>query len=194
MPKRILFRTLAVFVLMGGVIALVFPFANLFLPGGPKLVLDTRAYFKTDNSEQIPLADNVRCWAETYGTRGRHGNGPMRMWNCEISYDANPLTAAPEKIEDTDLKAMGLLYAPIGKISGSSAEVISRQLPFDRSGDIPQLRLMSAEGEPLVYGVVWGTKELLIRWLMWALLSLLFLAFAAASLYAAKVGWQRGKS
>jgi hypothetical protein len=192
MLKRILLRTMAGFLLAIGVICLIFPFASLFLPGGPMLVLDTRAYFKKAHSGEFsPRADNVRCWAETFGTRGRGGNGPMVIWDCEITYDAIPDVAVTDAAAQTDTQGVGNLYAPIGKISSVSSETISRQLPFDRTGDIPQLRLMSTGRDAPVYGVVWGRKELLSRWMMWAVLSLLFLVFAAGCMFAAKRGWQK---
>lgn len=191
MAKQLIFRIVAVFLLATGVFCVIFPFADLFLPGGPRLVLDTHAYFKTGDGNSAARAERVNCLAETFGTRGRGGNGPMRLWKCEISYT----TQAADKADNpaaTNPESQALLFAPIRPLVTDSRQPLVRQLPFDRSGDLPELRLMSAAGDEDVYGVVWGGNELSIRWLMWALLALLFLGFGGGCLYAAKRGWQRG--
>lgn len=187
MARRIAFKLLACLLGVVGFICLVFPFADLFRSGGPMLILDTRAYFVSDSGAPVPPVTAVHCVAETYGTRGRSGNGPMRFWNCQITPGALPgaTLSAPEP-------AAGSLYAPIASNSDPAPKTLTRQLPFSRDNEIPILRQMSKDGEPLVYGVIWGGKELLSRWIMWALMCLLFLAFAGGCLYAGKVGW--GKS
>ncbi len=185
--KLLVFRIFAVFLLVCGLICLVFPLAYLFMPNGPMLVLDTRAYFGGGTSENVPEVRQVNCTAEEYGTNTKGGRNKMRMWNCLIIPGGVKPVAKATEAEPPP----GLLYAPI-IVGDYSSTTLVRQLPFDRSGDLPTLWNMSGEGDPPLYGVIWNGKELLSRWSSWGLIALLFWGFGIASLWAAKVGWRGG--
>lgn len=68
---------------------------------------------------------------------------------------------------------------------------LERQLATDRSGQLPALRILSAEGEPRRIGLVWGFGELAWRWGQWLVVSLLFFGFGGGCLFAVWVAWKR---
>lgn len=198
--QRLVFRCIAIFVALVGLVFVVFPFAALFIPGGSMLVLDTRAYLGAGTDESVPLVSEVNCGAEEYGTSMR--NGPLLVWDCQLILGDAPSVAPAARPADpyagmTSAEAnaeyqrrLSALAIPDIRVQ-SGPTTLERELPFDRSGELPTLRLMSEKGEPLRYGVIWGRRELASRWLMWALMTLLMLAFGAAAIYAARVGWHR---
>lgn len=74
------------------------------------------------------------------------------------------------------------LLRPDARIPAS----IERVLATDRTGDLPTLRRLSADGEPQRFGVVWSGMEIASRWLQWAVLSALFIGIGIGCLYAAR--------
>ena len=68
---------------------------------------------------------------------------------------------------------------------------LSRELPSDRSGQIPTVRLLSGPGAPPVLGVVWDGAELRGRWFVWAVESLIFWGFGGACAIVASFGFRR---
>lgn len=66
---------------------------------------------------------------------------------------------------------------------------IERKLALDMSGDLPVVRILSAEGEPRRVGLVWGAGELVWRWVQWLVILLIFWGFGAALLLPAKLAF-----
>jgi hypothetical protein len=199
--RRIVFQGLAIFLAIVGLISVMFPFVALFIPNGSMLPLDTRAYLGAGTAVSAPSVSAVNCSAQEYGTSIR--NGRLRMWNCQLTLGRAPSVGAPAKpvapyAGMTRAEANAEFQQRLGRLAipdirvQSGLSSLERELPFDRSGDLPTLRRMSEPGEPPEYGVVWGGRELAARWFMWALMSLLMFAFGGAAIYAARVGWHRG--
>lgn len=198
--RRLMFRSLAIFLAGVGLICLVFPFAALFSTGGSMLPLDTRAYFGAGTAELVPSVSAVNCHAQEFGTSIR--NGRLRVWRCQLilghASSIEPTTTPVDPYEGlTSAEANAAFQRQLSSLAIPDLQVpsepssLARALPFDRSGDLPTLRRMSDSDEPVQYGVIWGGRELASRWFMWACLSLLTLAFGGAALYAARVGWHR---
>ncbi len=198
--RRLMFRSISIFLVVVGLIVLSYPFLALFVSSGSELPLDTRAYFRAGAQAAVPSVTAVNCSAQEYGTSIR--NGRLRVWKCQLTlgYAATPPVSGMPADPDAGSTRAGtnakfqryLSTLAIRNLTTQSGpSTLERELPFDYSGVLPTLRQMSKEGEPLEYGVVWGGRELATRWLMWALLSLLMWAFGGAAMYAAKVGWGR---
>lgn len=199
--RRWVFRGLAVYLALFGLVISLFPFAVLMNPAGSMLFLDTRAYFASGSERPAPTVQTVNCSPQEFGTSVR--NGPLRLWDCRLVLGSTPLTAPAAAASGpyagmTSREASAEFQRALGALSKPAAPLqtgpstLERQLPFDRSGEVPALRQMSPESEPLEYGVVWGGRELASRWSMWALVALLMVAFGGAAMYAARVSWAKG--
>ena len=68
---------------------------------------------------------------------------------------------------------------------------LERTLATNRSGQLPAVRILSADDEPRRVGLVWGVGELAWRWSQWLVISLIFFAFAGAILFAVRLAWRR---
>ncbi len=66
---------------------------------------------------------------------------------------------------------------------------IERKLALNYSGEIPAVRLLSAEGEPRRVGLFWGWGELVSRWGQLLVLCLLFFGLGFACLLPFKLTW-----
>jgi hypothetical protein len=91
---------------------------------------------------------------------------------------------------DRQIAALGDLLRPGAAMPGK----IERVLASDRTGDIPVLRRLSAEGEPPRFGIVWSGWELAGRWLYRLLVAALFIAIGLFSLHSARGIWRRSSS
>jgi hypothetical protein len=164
--RRITLFALSILLAVGAVPALAFPVAQLFWSGGMALWPDTRAAWGAGTEAGAPRVTSVSCISQRYGTQGRTAAGGSTRHECRLSL------AWPEGV------------------SGQPRS-LSRELPTDRSGQIPRLRLLSAPGEAAALGVVWDGAELRGRWLAWALESLIFWGFGAACAIVAWLGFRR---
>lgn len=198
--RKAFLKGLALFLVAFGVPCVLFPFAYLFMAPGSALMLDTRAYLGGGDTASSSIVSTVNCSAEEYGAGLRAQR--MRLWTCILTL-GNKAQAAPptqpgdpyagmsraEAMEAYQRQLSGLAKPNISAHSAPSSLV--RELPSDRTGELPELRLMSVDGEAAVYAVVWGGADILQRWLFWVLMALLMLAFGGACLYAASVAWRR---
>lgn len=66
---------------------------------------------------------------------------------------------------------------------------IERKLALNYSGEIPAVRILSAEGEPRRVGLIWGWGELISRWGQLLVICLLFFGFGFACLLPFKLAW-----
>ncbi len=184
-------RVLAVFLLPAGLVCLAFPVAQLALRDEADLIDDTRAWFGAGTAEGVPTVSHVSCLQQRHGSASQRGVG-ISDWRCVLD-----LSAAPRPAEDDPFAARSYddgmkeynrrLREQLNELRTSSklSSRLERVLPSDRTGDLPVLRRLSAEGEPPRFGAVWGGGEIVWRWLAWLMVSALFLAFGAACLYAA---------
>jgi hypothetical protein len=184
-------RLMALILLPAGLVCITFPVAQLMLEDEAGLIEDTRAWFGAGTAEGVPTVTEVSCLQQRYGSSSHRGVG-LSDWRCVLD-----LAAAERPAEDDPFA--GRSYADgmkeydrrlseqlKGLITGAKLPSrLERVLPSDRTGDLPVLRQLTAENEPPRFGVVWGGGELLWRWLRWLLVSILFLGFGAACLYAA---------
>lgn len=175
--RCMVFRGLATFLAIVGMVCVAFPFFELFVPGGSMLPLDTRAYFGAGTAESVPPVSAVNCSARAYGTSVR--GKPSRTWQCYLTLGNVPFPRRHSTLSIPDIDVQ------------SGPSFLERELPFERSGELPTLRRMSGDGKPLEYGVIWGGRELASRWSMWALTALLMCAFGGAAICAARVAWHR---
>ncbi len=187
-------RILAVLLLPVGLVCLAFPAAQLVLKDEAGLIDDTRAWFGAGTAEGVPTVSQVSCLSQRYGSSSQRGIG-LSEWQCvlDLAAAAKPAEDDPfagrsydEGMKEYNRRLMAQLD---GLRRGASLPSrLERVLPSDRSGDLPVLRRLSAEGEPPRFGAVWGGGEILWRWLAWLLVSSVFLAFGAACLFAAWMG------
>ncbi len=195
-----LFKGLAIFLIAFGVPCALFPFAYLLMAPGSALMLDTRAYLGGGDRPPGVIVSTVNCSAEAYGAGIRAQR--LRLWSCMLTLgDTAPSTppdpagdpyagmSRAEAMQAYQRQISGLAIPKITKSSGMSS--LTRELPGDRTGNLPELRLMSGDAESPVYAVVWGGADIFQRWLFWVLMTLLMLAFGGACLYAAKVAWRK---
>ena len=206
--KRALFWPLAPLLVGFGLLCLAFPLVQLssFGRGGPRLLDDTRAAFGAGTTDGVPVATNVRCSRQEYGTSGRRGFHSVE-YDCEFALelpDRTPPRPTPDyanmtiaqqqeamrKEMDAYIAAVNAAAAPRGPLD-PPAEV-ERTLPTPSTGrPLPTLRLLSADGEPPRYGLVWPDGGLGRRWWHWAWGTLLFWGFGIACLAAVWVMWRR---
>ena len=195
-----LFKGLAIFLIAFGVPCALFPFAYLLMAPGSALMLDTRAYLGGGRLAPDAAVSTVNCSSTEYGAGPRAQR--MRLWECililgskgpEEKYtppsDPYAGMSRAEAMEAYQRQISGLAIPKITTSSGVSS--LTRELPGDRTGNLPELRLMSGDAESPVYAVVWGGADIFQRWLFWVLMTLLMLAFGGACLYAAKVAWRK---
>lgn len=86
-------------------------------------------------------------------------------------------------------------YIAQSKARNDVSNRIERTLATDYSGELPAVRILSAQGEPRRVGLFWGFGEIVWRWVHWLAISLLFFGFGGACLYAVWLAWrQRGQN
>jgi hypothetical protein len=78
------------------------------------------------------------------------------------------------------------------KARSDTSSRIERTLATDRSGELPAVRILSAQGESRRVGLVWGAGEIAFRWVHWLVTSLLFFSFGGACLFAVWLAWRSG--
>ena len=197
--RRYLQRALLILFVPFGLACLGGPFLMLFARDGSGMIDDTRAWFGAGTAEGVPEVSQVSCFSERFGssTSASRGVG-MTSWNCTLY-----LVPAEAEADDDYWKTMPYDEAMkeyrrrIAERMASLANgerlpgSIERVLATNREGDLPVLRRLSGEGEPLRFGAVWSGWEIAGRWLQWALISALFLGFGCLCLLAARRIWQR---
>ena len=126
--RCMVFRGLATFLAIVGMVCVAFPFFELFVPGGSMLPLDTRAYFGAGTAESVPPVSAVNCSARAYGTSVR--GKPSRTWQCYLTLGNVPFPRRHSTLSIPDIHVQ------------SGPSFLERELPFDRSGELPTLRRM----------------------------------------------------
>jgi hypothetical protein len=207
--------------LPAGLVCVGFPFYRLALPHGWGIVDDTRAAFGAGIHGGGLEAATVDCTRERSGSNSSRGIGMTEYACVIDLAETQPAAAAPPSAPAQPGGAGGDPYAGLGyeeamakwkadtaeQLRREAAELdatiarsharsdvsnrIERRLATDRSGELPAVRILSAEGEPRRVGLVWGRGELAWRWTSWLVSSLLIFAFGGFCLYAVRVAWRR---
>ena len=197
--RRLMFRSVAIFLAIVGLISLLFPLIALVNPGG-SMLLDTHAYLGAGTAGSVPSVSAVNCWPQEFGTSIR--NRRARLWDCKLTLGPGSSVAPTAMPIDphegkTGAQASAAFQRRLSSLAipdirvQSIPSMLERKLPFDRSGQLPTLRRMSVIGEPLKYGVIWSGRELASRWFIFGCMSLLSFAFGGAAIYGARVAWHR---
>lgn len=194
--SRNLQRGLALLLVPAGLACLAFPVARLFLPESAGMIDDTHAWLGAGTAEGVPAVSQVSCIRQSFGSSSGRGVG-LSQWSCTIDLDTaeqrpagNPFAgmsyeeAMRENVRQ--IAALSELLRPENIISGR----IERVLATDHTGQPPAVRRLSAEGQPPRFGLVWSGWEIAGRWLLWLVVSGLFIAFGLACLYAARRAWR----
>lgn len=195
--RHALGRAFLVFLVPIALVCLAFPFAPLFLQEDRGLIDDSRAWLGAGTAEDVPEVTQVTCLKRSYGTTGSRGFSSSD-WSCTlyIAPRAEPPKQDPwagmtyqeaMAANDRQVAALSDLLRPENSMSGK----IERVLAGDRTGDLPTLRRLSADGEPPRFGTVWSGWEIAGRWLHWALLAALFIGIGLGCLWAARSIWRR---
>jgi hypothetical protein len=190
--RRLAARILSPFLMAVGLVCLLFPPARLFLPDGPELITDTRAWLGQGRTEGLPPVAQVHCMPERSGT-SRVG---ITAWNCNLTLGRVPIPkdfdvgATARQAGDPLLRGIATPGDPARRALVLPTR-LERELPSNRTGQIPQLRLLSAPGAPPLLGVVWGAGDMAWRWASWAIQSVLFLGFGGACVFVAVLAWRR---
>lgn len=189
----------AIFVPLG-LFCVAVPIWMLTLPGARDIFDDTRAALGGGREEGAPIASKVDCTVDPRASSsGRATN--MARYDCAIDLgeELGPAPAAPlqqsggavttEQIADyvASLDA----YAAKAQARANASNRVKRKLTSDRSGELPAVRLLSAEGDPSRLGLVWGAGELAGRWAWWLFINGLFLGMGVGMLVAARMVWRR---
>lgn len=98
--RRLVRRLGGLFTILFGTLCLLYPFAELFLEGGPELWRDTRAFLGAGTNEGAPEVAEVGC------ARHEHGTGRLPRliysWDCRLvlTGDGPPAVLERELPED----------------------------------------------------------------------------------------------
>jgi hypothetical protein len=172
----------------------------LFRSSGSDLIDDTRAYFGAGSAADVPTVTQVSCVASRSGSNSSRGIG-MTDYGCSLYLAAgeepprdDPFKTLPydEAMREWSRRTMAQMKA-INDPANRIPSTIERSLATNRSGDLPTLRRLTAEGQPQRFGVVWGGDELTLRWARMLLLFALFWGPALGSLYLARKIWREGR-
>lgn len=204
MPLRVrIARIVALLVLLpAGLVCVGFPFYRLTLPGGWGIVDDTRAAFGAGTGGGALRAVSVHCTAERSGSSSSRGIG-MTEYACVVDLSAAQPSVAPagsawdgaasyeEGMAEHNRRIAAQMDDLIAQSRARSdvSNRVERRLASDRSGELPAVRILSAE--PRRVGLVWGAGELAWRWASWLVGNLIVFAFGAACLFAVRLAWKR---
>lgn len=155
------------------------------------LLDDTMALFGAGTTEGAPVATSVSCVERNTGGGSRSLRS--RDWVCVIDLavprppaaaPARPLTAM-EQVED-NLRRLAERRAQPG-----GGYRLERVLASNRNGEMPEVRRLSAGGEPARFGLVWGPGELAWRWAQSAFLFGLVFGLGFGLLWLVWFIWRR---
>ena len=192
-------RGLALFLLPAGLICVGFPFYALTLPGGWDIVDDTRAAFGAGTDAGRLKAAAVDCVRGRAGSDSSRGVG-LTGYACVIdlseAHDVptdDPFAGRSweEGMAEYNRRMAAQMAALLERSRARRSNRIERKLATDRSGELPAVRILSADGGPRRVGLVWGFGELAWRWANWLVGNLLLFAFGAAIVFAVKMAWKR---
>lgn len=181
-------RAAALFLVVLGLFCIAVPFGILAFKGDGGLFDDTRAFFGAGSAQGVPVASYVDCTGSRSGSTTRG----FTSYGCVIDLVA---TAVPQ-----DNPYTGRSYNDgfiewqrrrDAQRANATSNRLERSLAIDRSGVLPTVRRLSAEGEPNRYGLVWGPGELASRWLSALFIGGLFIGIGVPLLLVARKGWQR---
>lgn len=193
-------RAVAVlFLLPAGLICVGFPFYALTLPGGWDIVDDTRAAFGAGTDAGRLKATYVDCTRQRSGSDSSRGIG-LTSYACVI--DLSEADDAPTDdpfagrsweggMAEYNRRQSAQMEALLERSRARQSGRIERRLAADRGGELPAVRILSADGEPRRVGLVWGFGELALRWASWLVGNLLLFVFGAAILFAVRMAWKR---
>jgi hypothetical protein len=196
LPIRVA-RGLSLSLLPVGLICVGFPFYALTLPGGWDIVDDTRAAFGAGTDTGGLKAAAVDCVRERAGSDSSRGVG-LTFYACVIDLSAardvladDPFAgrSREEGMAEYDRRIAAQMAALLEQSRARRSNRIERTLATDRSGELPAVRILSAE--PRRVGLVWGFGELAWRWASWLVGNLLVFVFGAAALFGVKRAWKR---
>lgn len=193
-----------VMLLPAGLVCIGFPFYRLTLPGGWAIVDDTRAALGGGTDAGDLKAYYVDCTRQRSGSNSSRGIG-LTEYDCVIDLSAAEATVAPtdgawdgarsyEEVMAEHNRRISVALDAVVAQSRARSDVsnrIERTLATDRGGELPAVRILSAEDEPRRVGLVWGAGEIVFRWLVWLLTSVIFFAFGAACLFPVWLAWKR---
>lgn len=199
-------RVVALLLLLpAGLVCVATPFWMLTLPGRAEIIDDTLAAFGAGTDGGRLRAAYVDCVAQRSGSSSSRGIG-MTEYGCVIDLTTEP---APEPAgqggdpyagltpEEAMAKHSRSMNAGIEALAaqrrarGDGSNRLERKLATNRTGQLPTVRILSAEGQPRRIGLVWGFGEIAWRWGNWLVTSLIFFSFAAACLFAVWIAWMR---
>lgn len=206
--------------LPAGLVCVATPFWMLTLPGRWEIFDDSRAAFGAGTDGGNLKAAYVDCVARRSGSHSSRGIGmtdygcvidlaeapapvpdharadapearqadpgagltpeaAMARWNAAMAEHTRSINAGIEAVA-----------AQSRARAGQPSNRLERTLAIDRSGRLPAVRILSAEGAPRRVGLVWGFGELASRWGQWLVSSLIFFGFGGACLFAMWVAWK----
>jgi hypothetical protein len=192
-------RGLSLFLLPAGVICVGFPFYALTLPGGWAIVDDTRAAFGAGTDASRLKVAAVDCVRERVGSDSSRGIG-LTGYACVIdlseAHDVptdDPFAGRSweDGMAEYNRRVAAQMEALLERSRARQSNRIERNLATDRTGELPAVRILSADGEPRRVGLIWGFGELAWRWASWLVGNLLVFVFGAALLLAVKIAWKR---
>jgi len=191
-------QVMALLLLPIGLACLAVPFAVMVLKDDFALFDDTRAWMGAGSTEGAPVVSDVSCTRARRSFASTDRAVSLSGWSCAL-YLAPASTRGAAQDDPFAGRSWQEGMAEWSRRQQAQLDAlkertrlgrIERMLPGNRTGDLPALRRLSAEGEPPRYGVVWGGGALLWRWLAWLAESVLFIGIGAVLLY---VGWRRRK-
>lgn len=192
-------RVLSLLLLPAGLICVGFPFYAFTLPGGWDIIDDTRSAFGAGADAGRLKAAAVDCVRGRTGSNSSRGIG-LTGYACVIDLSEAPDVPAndpfagrswEEGMAEYNRRTAAQMEALLERSRARQSNRIERALATDRSGALPAVRILSADGAPRRAGLVWGFGELAGRWANWLVGNLLLFGFGAAILFAVKMAWKR---
>lgn len=176
-------------------ILLALPVA-LFWNSAGALVDDTRAWFGGGTDQGVPTVTSVHCVGSRAGSNSSRGIG-MTTYGCVIDVAAakpaaqdDPFKTLPydQAMEEWRRRTM----AELKRVTDPANRLnrIERSLPLNRTGTRPTLRRLSADGQPMRFGVVWGAGDLVWRWVQIMLFTAMFWGLGIGLLILARNIWR----
>lgn len=190
--RAVLVRIAVVVLFVPAGLACLWGFSLYAQRDGTGLLDDTLAFLGSGAAEGVPGVSMVHCVGRSHGGGSR--SMQLRDWACVVDLAprqrpaaAPPAGMTPNEVVEANLRRMAELRRPEARVSNR----LERVLASNRTGEIPTLRRLSAEGEPPRYGLVWGVGELAGRWLQAAFQSAFLLGIGVGLLFLSWWLWRR---
>jgi hypothetical protein len=195
--KRLLFWPLALLLLLFGLACLAYPLAMLlaFDPGA-HLLDDTRAAYGAGRDTGMRIT-RASCTRQEFGHDGGTASESPHSIEYDCEFDLEPPAPPPEPEPDYAHMTREQQYAAwveadkrwLQRLRASERprgpndppSTLRRRLPASAAGrPLPAVRLMTRDGVPPRFALVWPDGGLGHRWFRWAWETAIFLAFAVA--------------